>query len=170
MRFRMLLFLITSSLLAITSCEDKVVNTENNYNIFSEFYTLSPNNWQQVPDSKIQWFQEFNLPISKLSDVEKAGVMCYYLNQFDAWEAMPSTRVFWNDKDVVYSDELWFSHNLNYLYIDYRNTIPGVAAPPKDQMLIKAVFFDASFRNYKIFKELDWNNYNEVSKTLNLKD
>jgi len=170
MQLKHLFFLSTLLMIAVASCRETPVTNEYTNNIFTEFYTLNSNNWLQVADSKIQWYQEFGLPLSKLTDVEKIGVMCYYLNQHDSWEALPSTRIFWNDKDVVYSDELWFSHNLNYLYIDYRNTIPGVAAPPKDNMLIKVVYFDAAFPYSKVFKELDWNNYEEVSKKLNLKD
>lgn len=163
--------LISILLLALFSCNDNVVNNEYYSNIKTEFYTLNPSNWIAVKGSNIQWYQEFKLPTYKFSDPDKMGVMCYYLNQFDAWEALPSTRIFWTENDVVYSDELWFSHNLEYLYIDYRNTIPGVASPPKDKILIKAIYFDNVYNSPRSnAQNIDWNNYLDVKQKLNLKD
>lgn len=163
--------LISILLLALFSCNDNVVNNEYYSNIKTEFYTLNPSSWIAVKGSNIQWYQEFKLPTYKFSDPDKMGVMCYYLNQFDAWEALPSTRIFWTENDVVYSDELWFSHNLEYLYIDYRNTIPGIASPPKDKILIKAIFFDNVYNSPSANSQnIDWNNYLDVKQKLNLKD
>jgi len=157
--------------LIFTSCNESPVYNDNYYaNIRTEFYTLSPGLWKPVDGSSIQWFQEFRLPVTGFGDFDYAGVMVYYLNQFDAWEALPSTRIFWTDKDVVYSDEIWFSHNREFLYIDYRNTIPGVASSPKDPMRIKAVYFDNNFYHSKIYNDLNWLDYNEVQSKLNLKD
>ncbi len=166
-RITILLLLLT----VIMSCNDNPVYNDNYYsNIITEFYTLHPGNWKVVPETSIQWYQDFALPTTKINNFDFAGVMVYYLNQYDAWEALPSTRIFWTDKDVVYSDELWFSNNLDYLFIDYRNTIPGIASPPKDIMKIKAVYFDNNFQRSKAFKDIDWNNYEDVSSKLNLKD
>ncbi len=163
--------LISILLLSLFSCNDNVVNNEYYSNIKTEFYTLNPSNWIAVKGSNIQWYQEFKLPTYKFSDPDKMGVMCYYLNQYDAWEALPSTRIFWTENDVVYSDELWFSHNLEYLYIDYRNTIPGIASPPKDKILIKAIFFDNVYNSPSTNSQnIDWNNYLDVKQKLNLKD
>lgn len=163
--------IVVTSLLFIYSCNDNPVYNDNYYsNIHTEFYNLSPGGWRVVPDNSIQWFQEFRLPISGFGSFDYAGVMCYYLNQHDAWEALPSTRIFWNENDVVYSDELWFSHNLEFLYIDYRNTIPGVASPPKDNIRIKAVYFDNVFIKSQVYKDINWDDYNDVVRKLDLKD
>jgi hypothetical protein len=170
MKLKLLALFFVSAVIA-SSCNSNPVYNNNYYaNIRTEFYSLEPFNWLPVPNESIQWFQEFRLPQSGITNYEYAGVMCYYLNQENAWEALPSTRVFWTDNDVVYSDELWFSHNLEYLYIDYRNTIPGIATPPKDRMRIKAVYFDNNFYRSKAYKDIDWNNYDDVKSQLNLKD
>ncbi len=162
-----LLLILTAFLF---SCNYNPVEENYYATVKTEFYTLLPGKWMAVQGSSIQWFQEFRLPTQHFENTDKIGVMVYYLNQFDAWEALPSTRIFWTDKDVVYSDELWFSHNLEFLYIDYRNTVPGVAAPPKDAMRIKAIFFDETFFRSGVNKDIDWNNYKEVEDKLNLKD
>lgn len=171
MKMKIVFLSVISLLIILNSCtETPVYNNYYNSNFITQFYTLTPGNWKQVPDNSIQWFQEFPLPTGAFRDFDQAGVMCYYLNQFDSWEALPSTRIFWTDNDVVYSDELWFSNNKDFLYIDYRNTIPGVAAPPKDNLLIKAVYFDADFRASIVYKDINWLDYDDVSNKLNLKD
>ncbi|MBX3044786.1 MAG: hypothetical protein KIT33_06455 [Candidatus Kapabacteria bacterium] len=168
---RISVLIATFLVILIIGCTENPVYNDNYYaNIRTEFYTLNPNGWRQVPNNSIQWYQEFRLPTSGFSNYDYVGVMVYYLNQFDAWEALPSTRIFWTDNDVVYSDELWFSHNLQFLYIDYRNTIPGIATAPKDAMRIKAVYFDDAFYRSKTYKDIDWNDYNKVKEQLNLKD
>lgn len=162
------LFILFFVIIAM-GCNDTPV--ENNYqtDIITEFYTLNPGNWLNSEGSSIQWFQEFALP-NRVGNSDYAGVMVYYLNQYSSWEALPSTRIFWTDKDVVYSDELWFSYNLDYLYIDYRNTIPGIATPPKDIIKIKAIYINNEFYSSSAYKNIDWNNYNDVKSKLNLKD
>ena len=157
--------------LTISACNDNPVYNENYYaNIKTEFYTLESYNWLRVPDNSYQWFQEFRLPQTGFTNFDKAGVMCYYLNQLNAWEALPYTRIFWTDNDVVYSRELWFSHDLDFIYFDFRNTIPGIALPPDHKIVIKAVYFDNTFYQSKAYKDIDWNNYDDVKSQLNLKD
>jgi hypothetical protein len=164
------LFIFCIVILSIYGCNNNPVYQDYYANVRSEFYTLSPAKWMQAQGSAIQWYQEFNLPVSRFNNLDNIGVMVYYLNQYNAWEALPSTRIFWTDKGVVYSDELWFSHNTEFLYIDYRNTIPGVAAPPKDPIQIKAVYFDGEYFTNKIAEKINWNDYNDVKQKLNLKD
>lgn len=157
--------------LTISACNENPVYNNNYYaNIRTEFYSLEPYNWLPVPDKPIQWFQEFRLPQTGITNYDYAGVMCYYMNDDKAWEALPSTRVFWTKDDVVYSDEFWFSNDLEFLYIDFRNTIPGIATPPNYRMRIKAVYFDNTFYQSKAYKDIDWNNYDDVKSQLNLKD
>jgi len=158
-------------IVVLSGCTSNPVYNDNYYaNVHTEFHTLHPGDWKVVPNTSIQWYQEFRLPMSGFENFDYAGVMVYYLNQYEAWEALPSTRIFWTDDDVVYSDELWFSHNLEFLYLDYRNTIPGAALPPKDPIRIKAIYFDDAFYNSVEFKSLDLLNYEEVKSHLNLKD
>lgn len=170
MKYKLIIILVVMAMIA--SCSDSGNNNTHNYyaNIKTEFYTLHAGNWKLTEGSTIQWYQQFALPKSDFNDFDYAGVMCYYLNQYGAWEALPSTRIFWTDNDVVYSDELWFSNDLNYLYIDYRNTIPGPASPPKDPLKIKAVYFDDTFIGSKTYKEINWSDYMSVKNHLNLKD
>ena len=147
MKKYLFLFGLVISTILLNSCVESSPTYTTNYyaNFWVEFYTLDKTKWIPVEGVNYQWFQEFKLTKKTFQGYKNTGIMCFYKNQYGAWEALPSTRIFWTDKNVVYSDELWYSHDDEYIYFDYRNTIPDNPVTPGSDLEIKAVFYDASF-------------------------
>jgi len=133
-------------LVSISGCFEENPTYIENYeiNMHTEYFTLQPNFWVQDENSNFQWFQKYAVPVHKLYNPQNMAVLCYYRNRYGSWEALPSTRIFWNDAGEIYSDEIWFSHDADFVYIDYRNTIPTNPLPPQDPLLMKVVFIDNS--------------------------
>lgn len=133
-------------LVSISGCFEENPTYIENYeiNMHTEYFTLQPNFWVQDENSNFQWFQKYAVPVHKLYNPQNMAVLCDYRNRYGSWEALPSTRIFWNDAGVIYSDEIWFSHDADFVYIDYRNTIPTNPLPPQDPLLMKVVFIDNS--------------------------
>lgn len=131
-------------LIALSGCFEENPTYIENYeiNMVTEYFTLQTDSWLQDESSSIQWFQKYPVPKNKLFNPQHMSVMCYYYNRYDAWEALPSTRIFWTDQGELYSDELWFSHDADFVYIDYRNTYPLSSTSPQDPLSMKVVFID----------------------------
>lgn len=131
----------------LSACFEQNPTYIENYemNMHTEYFTLQPNNWVQDEFTKFQWFQEYKYSRSKFFNPQHMLVLCYYMNRYEAWEALPSTRIFWTDAGELYSDELWFSHDAEKVYIDYRNTIPKNPLPPADPIKMKVVFIDKAY-------------------------
>ena len=125
----------------IAGCNiDSPTYVEDNFEVRVEFVTLFPNTWIPVSNVNYRWYQE--IPLTAYTNTfDYTGIICYYLNEHSAWEALPSTRLFWLEDGTVYTDEIWYSHDDKFIYIDYRNTIPNKPATPKDPIKLNIVYF-----------------------------
>jgi hypothetical protein len=137
--------------------------------IWTELFNVQPGSWNADPTDNFRWYFEYPIASNIYSNWDLATVLVYYRNENDAWEALPSSRLFWTEDGVVYSDELWYSYTNDYIIaIDYRNTHPTNAQPPTGPMSFKAVIIDGESYSYHLEQGIDFNDYEDVRAAFGL--
>lgn len=165
-----LLISISLSIILFSCGDDHSVTNYNggNADIYIDYITLQPQDWLINNDYEFQWFQEFVLDRFSPALAEEGTVIAYIQNQYGAWEVLPISTLLWTEDGTVYSEELWYSYNSEYIFFDFRNTHPYEPLPPANAMNIKLIILE-NWQTANLKKEVDINNHDEVIQALNLK-
>jgi hypothetical protein len=156
--------------IALTSCDfsNPTYIEGGNADIQTDIITLKANNWEVNAKYDFQWFQEMTLTSSSMSLSDEGVVIAYYLNEYGGWEALPATSVFWDNENVIYSTEFWYSFDSRKVYFDYRNTKPEGAEPPQGDIDVKLVIIDRVYFDKIKSKGVNISNYSDLTtKILN---
>ena len=148
----------------LTSCDfsNPTYIEGGNADIQTDIVTLKANEWKVNSQYNFQWYQELSLTSSSLSISGDGVVMAYYLNEYNGWEALPATSVFWDDQNVIYSTEFWYSFDSRKVYFDYRNTKPEGYAPPQGDIDVKLVIIDRVYLDKIKAKGVNVNYYSDL--------
>lgn len=155
------LFAIFTFLFLLSCDDDSNVTNYNggNADIFIDIINVPANSWIVNTGYDYQWYQEFILSGRDRSLGEYGTLIAYIKNQYGAWESLPYTSVMWTDDQIVYSEEMWYSYDDEYFFIDFRNTHPYNPAPPLNDIQIKIVIIENWYLNS--IKEVNLDNHDE---------
>lgn len=164
-------FLLISVFLFTSCIEDNSINQGGDADVDVENITLRSTGWVPMQNNVERWYQEWEFPRITSSVDEFGAVLCYYLNEFDSWEALPKSSMLFTEDGVVYNEEIFFSYRPRNLTIDYRNSHPTNPQPPRYDILLKVVIIDEDFWNSNTgFVGVNLNDYEQVKDALNLPD
>ncbi|MEI6088980.1 MAG: hypothetical protein WCR42_00860 [bacterium] len=158
------LFAIFAIGIVLTSCDfsSPTYIEGGNADIQMDMIVLKASDWKVNTTYQFQWYQEMVLTGSSISVSDEGVVIAYYRNEYDGWEALPATSVFWDTDNVIYSTEFWYSFDSRGVYFDYRNTKPIGAAPPQNNIDVKLVIIDRVYFDKIKDKGINVNNYNDL--------
>ncbi len=158
----LLMAVVIGSMLSSCDFSNPTTIEGGNADIQTDIVTLRANNWLLNSKYQFQWYQEVTLTSRSLSVSEDGVVIAYYLNEYGGWEALPATSVFWDEQNVVYSTEFWYSYDERNVYFDYRNTKPANASAPAADIDVKLVIIDKMYFDKIKSKGVNPNNYDEL--------
>jgi hypothetical protein len=174
-RFYLLLSLSLAVIIALSSCEgpagprgyDGLDGRDGETGIKTVFLNMSRFDWKPL-ETKGRWFYTFSLPEITSDVIENGAVLCYRksdISEYEAFEAMP-IKTLVEENGVLFSNELWYSHSIGKLDIDWWDSHPVEPLSPSYDMYFKVVILYPTY-TYKL-KGVDLEDYNAVSKALEL--
>jgi hypothetical protein len=113
-------------------------------NYWVEYHNLNPVNWVLSDSSDNLWNQRFSMSYKQNVNYGNIGIICFFKNRYNAWQAMPATGISKDLNGRFYKDELTFSNDSLNFFVLYRN--PDLNNPSTiDTLQIKTVFFDGKY-------------------------
>ncbi len=134
------------------------------------FFEMYQNDWFASSDQFGRWFYTINMPEITEDVVNNGAVLCYRranIPEYEAFEAMPITTLIRED-GIQFTNELWYSHSVGKLDIDWWDSHPTDPIAPGYDMYFKIVILHPSSINK--LDGVDVNDYNAVAKVLELDD
>ena len=133
--------------LMIWSCSESNPSYVQNYytNYWVDYNNLIPGNWVLLDTANNIWNQTFGMNIKKGINYGNIGVLCFYKNKYNSWQALPATGIVKNSTGGYYQDELTYSNDSLNLYIGYKNPQAFNPTVNMDTLQIKAVYFDGKY-------------------------
>ncbi len=180
-KLTLLLTLSLAFVFAFTACEgpsgppgprgyDGIDGRDGSIGMETIFFEMHRDDWLASSDDFGRWFYTIDMPEITKSVVDNGTVLCYRksdIAEYEAFEAMPITTLI-RENGIQFTNELWYSHSIGKLDIDWWDSHPTEPLSPGYNMYFKIVILYPSF-TYKL-NNVDVNDYKAVAKALDLDD